>query len=118
MEADEELPAYASFPSVAQAEEKTIPCWGLPEIGISREAIRQAESRLTFGPLRLPAPGLQFIQPPDSSLPAFERRRRLGEASMQKRQGKIVRGNDDAVVEELFQTLLREGWLNHLGKNK
>ena len=114
IEADEELPAYASFADVAHAAEKTIPCWGLPEIGIPREAIRQAESRLKFGALRQPEPKLQFIQPPDSSLPAFDRRRQLNEASIQNRQGKIARGNEDMVVEELFQTLLREGCLAHL----
>jgi electron transfer flavoprotein beta subunit len=118
MEADEEPPAYASFPAVSQAAESTIPCFDLSRIGISREALRQAESRLTFGSLRLPAPGLQFIQPPDSSLPAFERRCQIGEGFAQKRQGRIVRGDENMVMEELFQTLLREGWLAHLKKNK
>jgi electron transfer flavoprotein beta subunit len=116
MEADEELPAYVSFPALAQAAERTIPCWGLPEIGIPHEAIRHAESQLNLGPLRLPAPSLQYVQPPDSSLPAFERRRQIGEGSMRKRQGNIVRGNEDEVVEALFQTLLREGCLAHLNK--
>jgi electron transfer flavoprotein beta subunit len=116
-EFDEELPAQASFPAIAQAAEKAIPCFGLPEIGIPRETIQQAESRLTFGPLRLPAPRLQFLQPPDSSLPAFERRRQMGEVSMPKRQAKIVRGNEDTVVEELFQALLQGGFLQHLKKD-
>jgi electron transfer flavoprotein beta subunit len=116
MESDEDLPAYASFPAVAQAAEMTIPCWSLAKIGIPREALQQAESRLTFGPLRLPEPRLQFIQPPDSSLPAFDRRRQLSEGSMQKRQGKIVRGDQDTIVEELFQTLLQGGFLQHLKK--
>jgi electron transfer flavoprotein beta subunit len=116
MVTDEDLPVYASFPALAQAAEKTIPCWGLPEIGIPREALQQAESRLTFGTLRLPEPRLQFIQPPDSSLPAFDRRRQLSEGLMQKRQGKIVRGTEDAVAEELFQTLLTEGYLDRLRK--
>jgi electron transfer flavoprotein beta subunit len=118
MEADEELHAYASFSAIAQASENAIPCWGLPEIGIPSEAIKQTESRLTYGALHLPAPKLQFIQPPDSSLPAFERRRQLGEGAMQKRQGKIVSGKEDNVVEELFQTLLRGGWLDHLRKEE
>jgi electron transfer flavoprotein beta subunit len=113
----EELPAYASFPAVAQSAETTIPCWSLPEIGIPREAIQQADFRLTFGPLRLPAPGLQFLQPPDSSLPAFERRRQIGEGFAQTRQGKIGRGDEDTIVEELFQTLRQEGFLQHLKKD-
>jgi electron transfer flavoprotein beta subunit len=114
VEADDETAAYAPFSAIAQAAEKNIPCFDLSCIGIPLQAIQQEESRFKFGPLRLAEPRLQFIQPPDSSLPAFERRRRLGEGTMEKRLGRIVRGNEDAVVEELFQTLLRKGWLEHL----
>jgi electron transfer flavoprotein beta subunit len=114
VEADEESSAYAPFPAITQAAEKSIPCFDLPRIGLPLQTIKQEESRLKFGTLRLPAPRLQFIQPPDSSLPAFERRHQIGEGFMQKRQGKIVRGKEDKVVEELFQTLLREGCLDHL----
>jgi len=116
MEADDEPPAFASLSAIAQAAERTIPCFDLPRIGIPLQAIQQEESRLKFGPLRLPEPRLQFIQPPDSSLAAFERRQQLGEGSMQKRQGRIVRGTEDAVAEELFQTLFRAGCLDHLRK--
>lgn len=116
MEAEEEILPCPSFSDVARAAETDIQCLDLAGIGISREEIRQAESRLVFGPLRFPAPGLQYIQPPDSSLPAFERRRQIGEGSMQKRQGRIVRGSEDEVVEELFQALMREGWVEHLRK--
>jgi electron transfer flavoprotein beta subunit len=116
VEADEEETAYARFPAMAQAAEKDICCFDLARIGIPLQAIQKEESRLKFGPLRLPEPRLQFIQPPDSSLPAFERRRQLGEGTMDKRSGRIVSGNEDAVVEELFQTLLRKGWLEHLRK--
>jgi electron transfer flavoprotein beta subunit len=116
VEADEEITAHAPFPAIAQAAEKKIPCYDMSCIGIPLQAIQREEVRLKFGPLRLPEPRLQFIQPPDSALPAFERRRRLSEGSLQKRQGNIVRGNEDTVVEELFQTLLREGWLDHLRK--
>jgi electron transfer flavoprotein beta subunit len=118
VEANEEPLPYASFPKVAQAAERTIPCFGLPEIGIPLQAIQQEESRLKFGPLRLPEPRLEFIQPPDSSLPAFERRRQIGEGSVQKRQGKIARGNEDEVVENLFQALLQGGFLRHLRRER
>jgi electron transfer flavoprotein beta subunit len=118
VEADEETLAYAPFAAIAQAAEKSIPCFDMSRIGIPLQAIQQEESRLQFGPLHLPEPRLQFIQPPDSSLPAFERRRQIGEGSMQKRQGTIVRGTEDTVVEDLFQTLLRDGWLEHLRKER
>jgi electron transfer flavoprotein beta subunit len=110
-EADEEPAAYASFPDFVQAEEQEICCWDLSQIGIPRQAILEMESRLTVSPLCLPQPGLQFVQAPDSSLPAFERRRQIGKGSMVRRQGIIVSRSEEAVVEELFQTLLRQGWL-------
>ena len=116
VETAEESPAYARFLSIARAAEATIPCWDLSRIGIPLQAIQRAESRLEFGPLCLPAPRLPFIQPPDSSLPAFERRRQIGEGSTEKRLGRVVRGNEDAVAEELFQALLEGGFLQHLKK--
>jgi electron transfer flavoprotein beta subunit len=116
-EADEETTSYAPFSAISSAAGKNIPCFDLPRIGIPIEAIKKEEARLKFSPLRAPEPKLQFIQPPDSSLPAFERRRQLGEGAMHKRMAGIVSGEEDAVVEELFQRLLQGGWLNHL-KNK
>jgi electron transfer flavoprotein alpha/beta subunit len=114
MEAEEENELYASLPAVMGAAERDIPCFDLSSIGIPNSALRQADSRLVFGPLRFPEPKLQYIQPPDSSLPAFERRRQIGEGLAAGREGKMVKGEDDAVAEEIFQTLLRQGWLNHL----
>ena len=119
VEADEEPVLYASFPDLSRAAETDIPCFDLSDIGVPRQAIQRAESRLAFGPLRLPAPRVQFVQPPDSSLPAFERRRQLQEGFHATRQGKVVRGSADDAAEELFQTLLKQGWLGHLrGKSE
>jgi len=112
-EASEDAPPCPSFADVARAEEIAIPCYELADIGISRDEIRRAESRLAFGPLSLPAPDLHYIQPPDSSLPAFERRRQISEGAMRRRQGRVVRGGEDEVVEELFRALLADGWLGH-----
>lgn len=114
MEAAEEPARYSSFSSIAQASQGPIQCFDLSQIGIHRQAVQQAESRLIFGSLCFPTPKLQAIQAPDSSLPAFERRRRVGEGSATKHQGKIIMGAEDLVVEELFQTLLQHGWLEHL----
>jgi hypothetical protein len=49
-------------------------------------------------------------------LPAFERIKKLLEGNMQRRGGKVIQTDEDSVVEELFQTLLDEGWLDHLRK--
>ena len=42
--------------------------------------------------------------------------RKLIEGTVSTREGKVVSGEDDVVVEELFQALLRDGWLGHLAK--
>ena len=118
MEAGEEPAKHASFPSLAQAYQGAIRSFDLPQIGISRQAVQQAESQLIFGPLQFPVPKLQAMRAPDSSLPAFERRRRLGEGSGTKHQGKIVTGAEDLVVEELFQILLKHGCLDHLRQER
>lgn len=117
VEAHEELNRYASLPALLEANEKEIPCFDLPQIGIPRELIQQKDASLIFGPLQFPRSRLKFIPPPDSSLPAFERIKKLIEGVVASREGKLVRGEEDHVVEELFQTLLQEGWLNHLRKN-
>jgi electron transfer flavoprotein alpha/beta subunit len=117
IEADEGMAMEASFPDVVQAAERDIPCCDLSRIGISRQALRRADSRRIHGPLRFPAPRLQFVQPPDSSLPAFERRLRLGKSLAAKREGNVVELDVDSAAKELFQILLREGWLNHLRKS-
>lgn len=116
-EAHEELNRYASLPAFLEANEKEIPCFDLPQIGIPRESVRQKDASLIFGPLQFPRSRLKFIPPPDSSLPAFERIKRLIEGVTASREGKLVRGEEDRVAEGLFQTLLQEGWLSHLRKN-
>ena len=115
MEADEEPDLYASFPALLTAAEREIESLDLPRIGLSRQSIR-SESRLVAGPLRFPVPKAQFTPAPDSSLPGFERRERPREGPIRKRKGKIVRGDAAHVAEELFQTLLAGGWLDHLRK--
>jgi electron transfer flavoprotein beta subunit len=105
-----------SFRALLEALEKEILCWDLARLGISEESLRKKEQRLTFSPLRFPRPRVRAIPAPDSSLPAFYRILKLLEGSVQGRGGKLFRKNEDELVEELFQTLRREGWLDHLQK--
>ncbi len=116
MEAEVESTRYASLPDLLEASDSKIMCLELAEMGITREAIRQASSRLQFGPLRFPVSRHRFIAPPDSALPVFERIQKLLQGTMTTREGKVISGGEDHVAEEIFQTLLHEGWLNHLGK--
>jgi electron transfer flavoprotein beta subunit len=108
---------YASFAALLEAYEKEIPCWDLAQIGIPIQSIYEKNALLTFESLRSPKPRLKAIPAPDSSLPAFERIRQLIEGTIKPREGKIVKKDEDSLVEELFQILRKEGWLDHLKKS-
>jgi electron transfer flavoprotein alpha/beta subunit len=100
-----------SFAALLGVSERTIPCLDLADIGIPDAAIRDSESLLVHSPLHAPGARLNYVPAPDSSLPAYERRMRLLEGSVTKRQGRVVAGDEDEIAEELFRTLLGEGWL-------
>jgi electron transfer flavoprotein beta subunit len=117
METLPEAGSYASLPTLLDAAEKEIPCLDLAEMGISREMVREADSRLVFGPLRFPKSRLRSIAAPDSSLPAFDRITSLIAGTIRMRAGKVVKAEEDRVVEALFGTLLKGGWLSHLRKS-
>jgi electron transfer flavoprotein beta subunit len=117
METLPETCSYASLPTLLDATEKEIPCLDLAEIGISREMVQQTDSRLVFGPLRFPKSRLRSIAAPDSSLPAFDRITSLIAGTIRMREGKVVRDEEDQVVEALLRTLLKGGWLSHLRKS-
>lgn len=108
---------YASLSSLFNAVETDIECFDLARIGIPRQRIRELDGRMAFGPLQSPRPRTRSVPAPNSSLPAFDRIRKLIEGTVKRREGKVVMGEEDQVVEELFGTLLAEGWLDHLRKN-
>ena len=109
---------YAPLPALLSEGVREIPCLDLSDLGIPIRWVRQTESLLSDGPLRFPKARPQYIAAPDSSLPAFERREKLREGSMRRREGRVAKGPEDSVVEELFETLLRGGWLDHLRKGR
>lgn len=117
MEPGSESDSYASLPTLFDATEAHIECYDLARIGIARQLIGHLEGLLAFGPLRPPRSRTRFTPAPSSSLPAFDRIQKLIEGTVTRREGRVVAGEEERVVEELFQTLLGEGWLNHLRKN-
>jgi len=117
IESEAEASMQASFPDVVQASEREVPCFDLSRIGIPQPELRRADFHLAYGPLRFPAPKLQFVPPPDSSLPAFERRLQLSKGLAENRESKIFACDADLAAEKIFQILLREGWLDHLRKD-
>jgi electron transfer flavoprotein beta subunit len=115
-DASDRLENYASFAGLFNAYEKEIPCWDLAQIGIPRQSIREKNALMIFESLQSPKPRLKTIPAPDSTLPAFERIKQLIEGTIKPREGKIVIKDEDSIVEEIFQILRKEGWLDHLKK--
>lgn len=113
-EAREESPQDAPLPLLIDATEKAIPCFDCADLGIPRTLLQQEDGLLLYGPLRFPKARLKGAAAPDSFLPAFLRIRKLIEGTITSREGRIVSGKEDHVVEEFFQTLYKEGWLDHL----
>jgi electron transfer flavoprotein beta subunit len=114
MEFCEESHGDAPLPPLLDATEKTIPCLDLADLGIPGTLPQLKDASLSYGPLRFPRARLKFAAVPDSSSPAFMRIKMLVEGTLTNREGRIVTGEEDHVVEELFQALYKEGWLDHL----
>ncbi|OGP53141.1 MAG: hypothetical protein A2Y65_06550 [Deltaproteobacteria bacterium RBG_13_52_11] len=117
METIDAIQSYASFPALLDAQGKEIPCWDLADIGIPAALIREKNALSSSGPFMFPKPRLRFIPAPDSTLLAFERISKLLAGTIKPRGGKIIKDDEDSVVGKLFQTLLKEGWLDHLKKS-
>lgn len=106
-----------SLSSLLDAGSKKIPCWNLADLGIPKQLIARMNNRLTLDSLKFPKSKLRFIPAPDSTLPAFLRISKLVEGTVRTREGRLVSGLEEQVVEELFHALVKEGWLDHLRNN-
>ncbi len=115
---DTAQPAEISAAALLAAQESRISVWDLADLGVPRERVRQADQPLRYGRPRPRRPRLHRLPAPESSLPAFDRILELVRGSVQTRQGRIVRQPPEAVVDEIFQTLKDEGWLDHLRPNR
>ena len=54
------------------------------------------------------------MKAPDPALPAFDRVLELVEGAVQRRSGQVIQKPAKEIVEEIFQILKDEGWLEHL----
>jgi electron transfer flavoprotein beta subunit len=107
-------PPDVSAAALLAAQAREIPVWDLADLGVPLAGVRSAEQAMQYGRPRPVRPRLHPLAVPDSSLPAFDRILRLVEGSVQRREGRVVRKPAEEIVEEVFQTLRAEGWLDHL----
>ena len=104
----------ASVNHLVEAQGAELPVLDLATLGVPREAVRRAGAALRPGSMRPPRPRLRFIPTPDQAAPAFDRILQMVAGVVRQREGRVVRGDPEAVVQELFDFLRREGWLDHL----
>lgn|GEM_PF-5160595 len=108
-------PVVFSFDSLFNAATEPINCWDFAKIGLPRAAVTELNSLLEYGKIREVAPRLIPIEVPDSNLSSFERVSRLLGATMGKREGKVIKTDDDHAADEIFKLLLECGVLNKTG---
>lgn len=103
-----------SLPAMLRASESEVEVWDLATLGVPPGELRRVAGRLRPGDLRPARPPLRPIAAPDASAPAFERILQIVAGSVKRRAGRVVRGSDAQIADEIFDCLLREGWLDHL----
>jgi electron transfer flavoprotein beta subunit len=116
----ETVPETCHEPSISarmQAGAQEIHCFTLAELGISDEILIKSDAYLSIIRTRFPEPKLKYLPAPDQEQSGFVRIAQLIRGTVQARQGNVVSGSPEEVAEKLFQTLLQEGWLDHLKKN-
>lgn len=111
---DPDVPPGPSAFARLRAEAADIPVWDLADLGVPAARLREAEEALRVGPLVPARPRLHPLAAPDSSLPVFDRILKLVEGSVKRREGRVVRQSAEQTVEEIFEALRSEGWLDHL----
>jgi electron transfer flavoprotein beta subunit len=109
-----DAPVQPSAWARVRAETREIPVWDLADLGVPLTQLQGAGEALLVGPPLPARPRLHPIAAPDSALPAFDRILKLVEGSVKRREGRVVRQGPDETVEEIFQALRAEGWLDHL----
>ena len=114
VEAQGNQEGYPSLPVLLDVMDRKVTLVDLAELGITVPVLDGINRKLTVGSLQFPKPKLKHVKAPDSSLPAFERIGKLVEGTLRPREGKVISMDADGVAAEVFGTLLRQGWLDHL----
>jgi electron transfer flavoprotein beta subunit len=100
-----ELP-YASLDKLLESRSAPITILSPSDLGISAAELASDPTRVTG--LSFPRPRPKKVPTPASSLPAFDRILKLLEGGIPKRQGKMLQGNSDELVNQLFELLVAE----------
>jgi electron transfer flavoprotein beta subunit len=97
---------YASLDKLLESRSSPITVLSLSDLGISAAGLASDPTRVTG--LSFPRPRPRKVPTPASSLPAFDRILKLLEGGIPKRQGKMLQGSRDELVNQLFDLLVAE----------
>jgi electron transfer flavoprotein beta subunit len=95
---------YASLDKLLESRAAPITVLSLSDLGISATGLAGDPTRVTG--LSFPRPRPKKVPTPASSLPAFDRILKLLEGGIPKRQGKMLHGSRDELVNQLFDLLV------------
>jgi electron transfer flavoprotein beta subunit len=100
-----ELP-YASLDKLLESQSAPITLLLPSDLGISATELASDPTRVTG--LSFPRPRPRKVPTPASSLPAFDRILKLLEGGIPKRQGRMLQGNREELVNQLYELLVAE----------
>jgi electron transfer flavoprotein beta subunit len=108
-----ELP-YASLDRFLESRHTPITMLSPVDLGISPAELPDDPIRVMG--LSYPRPRPKKAPMPESNLPAFDRVRMLLQGGLTRRQGKILKGSGEELVNQLYDLLVAEGVVKPAGK--
>ncbi|MFC1933254.1 electron transfer flavoprotein subunit beta/FixA family protein [Chloroflexota bacterium] len=100
---------YASLDKLLESQYSEIVRLTLADLDMSPAELRNDPTKVTG--LAYPRPRPKKAPMPDSSLPAFDRILKLLEGGISRRQGTMLQGSSEELVEQLFKLLVAEGMI-------
>jgi len=97
---------YASMDKILESKYTQVTLLSLSDLGISSAELESDPTKVTG--LSFPRPRPKKVPTPESSLPAFNRILMLLQGGILKRRGKMLEGNSDELVNQLFELLMEE----------
>lgn len=98
-------PRYATWPECLQSLDKEIIEWDLSIIGLSSQEVGIASSPTTTLGLTYPRPRTRELPLPDPNLPSHERIQQLLSVGLTKREGKVIAGKPEEMIDNILQAL-------------
>ena len=98
---------YASLDGILESRTAPITLTSPADLGLSPAEVKDDPTRVTG--LSYPRPRPRKVPTPESTLPAFDRILALLQGGLTRRQGKMLKGSSEELVNQLYDLLVAEG---------